>query len=121
MNMYRSMMKVNLYKISYGELRQRLGADTDTICDFRFTVIPTLVSNVAVMLAGAGMIAGENLILGVVLFALTWVQLVPVWVSNRQLDEIRRKWRNRGKAQFILLEGYKGFVQIKLFRHRTGI
>ena len=53
MNMYRSMMKVNLYKISYGELRQRLGADTDTICDFKFTVIPTLVSNVAVMLAGA--------------------------------------------------------------------
>lgn len=117
MNMYRSMMKVNLYKISYGELRQRLGADTDTICDFRFTVIPTLVSNVAVMLAGAGMIAGENLILGVVLFALTWVQLVPVWVSNRQLDENQEEVEKiEEKLNSFFLEGYKGFVQIKLFQ-----
>ena len=106
--------QMNLYKISYGELRQRLGADTDTICDFRFTVIPTLVSNVAVMLAGAGMIAGENLILGVVLFALTWVQLVPVWVSNRQLDENQEEVEKiEEKLNSFFLEG---FVQIKLFQ-----
>lgn len=117
MNMYRSMMKVNLYKISYGELRQRLGADTDTICDFRFTVIPTLVSNVAVMLASAGMIAGENLILGIVLFALTWVQLVPVWVSSRLLDKNQEEVEEiEEKLNSFFLEGYKGFVQIKLFQ-----
>lgn len=117
MNMYQSMMKVNLHKISYGEMRQRLGADTDTICDFKFTVVPALVSNVVVMLASAGMIAGENLILGIVLFALTWVQLVPVWVSNRFLDENQEEVEEiEEKLNSFFLEGYKGFVQIKIFQ-----
>lgn len=105
---------------STGELDVRLSNDADTVAEYYQTAIPTAIEGALIMLGSAVLLCLSHLWLGLILFGLSLVQLLPTIVYEKWAKDI---YEQTNYAEEIydgwLIQGCDGLSTLKSYRREN--
>ena len=105
---------------SIGELDVRLSNDADTVAEYYQTAIPSAVEGALIMLGSAVLLCLSHLWLGLILFGLSLIQLLPSVVYEKWAKDI---YDQTDDAEEIydgwLIQGCNGLSTLKSYRREN--
>lgn len=115
--LYHIVISGQLEISSRGEFDIRFSNDVKTISIFCQTTLPNAVGNTVVLLSSTVLLCTNHLQIGLLLFALNLLQLVPTIVYEGWARKIYHNIRSaEEEAENWILEGYHGIKTLKSYR-----
>ncbi len=115
--LYGDIIRHRINVESIGELDVRLSNDADTVAEYYQSSLPSAVEGVGIMLGAALLLCRAHLLLGLLLFALSFLQLLPTVVYEKWAKEIYKQ-TNDAEENYDswLIQGCDGLATLKSYK-----
>lgn len=105
-----------LFESNHGDAIEKLNDDFDTVLGKSISLIPSLSTNIIKIVAYTFVIAIRNPYIAIILFAMSFIQIISPLVVDKLMQENYEESRD-AEAELTnrIIEGYRGLAEIKLF------
>lgn len=112
--LYRDIIERRILVESTGELDVRLSNDADTVAEYYQSAVPAFVEGLGIMLGAAVLLCRAHFVLGLLLFALSLMQLLPSIVYEKWAKEIYEQTDDAEEDyDSWLIQGSDGLTALK--------
>lgn len=112
--LYRDVIERRITVESTGELDVRLSNDADTVAEYYQSALPAAVEGLGIMLGATFLLCRAHLVLGLIFFAMSLLQLLPMVVYEKWAKEIYEQTDDAEEDyDSWLIQGCDGLAALK--------